>query len=82
MTRIYMFVSRNKPELRAFAGDDRGDRLPGKYAPWDATGVIRPEAAPPHGFLRTTIEDAINSQGYQLWRLRAPKQIGVIPDRS
>ena len=73
MMRIYMFVSRNKPELRAFSADSRGDRLPGKYAPWDATGVVAAERSPPHGFSRATIEDAINSQGYQLWRMHAPK---------
>jgi hypothetical protein len=71
--RIYMFVSRTKPELRAFAGDLIGQRLPERYAPWDATGVVRPEKAPPHGFSRATIEESINSRGYQLWRMGIPK---------
>jgi len=71
--RLYMFASRTKPDLRAFAGEADGRRLPEKYAPWDATGVIRPEKAPPHGFSRATIETAIDAQGYQLWRTRAPK---------
>lgn len=68
MMRLYMFMSRTKPDLRAFAGESSGRRLPEKYAPWDATGVVRPEKEPPHGFSRTAIEAAIDSQGYQLWR--------------
>jgi hypothetical protein len=70
--RIFMFTSRAKPDLRAFAGESTGGKLPEKYAPWDATGVVRPEKAPPHGFARATIEQSINNQGYQLWRMRAP----------
>ena len=73
MMRIFMFASRTKPELRAFAGESAGRQLPEKYAPWDATGVVRPERAPPHGFSRATIEAAINSQGYQLWRMAKAK---------
>jgi hypothetical protein len=71
--RIFMFTSRAKRELRAFAGESTGAQLPQKYAPWDATGVIRPEKAPPHGFARAVIEESINSRGYQLWRTRAPQ---------
>jgi len=71
--RLYMFASRIKPDLRAFAGEVSGEGLPEKYAPWDAKGVVGPEGAPPHGFSRATIEQAINSQGYQLWRTRTPK---------
>ena len=69
MMRLFMFASRTNPDLRGFAGESTGGRLPEKYAPWDATGVVRPEKAPPHGFSRVTIEEAINNQGYQLWRL-------------
>jgi hypothetical protein len=74
MMRLFMFASRTKPDLRAFAGEATGGRLPDKYAPWDATGVVRPERTPPHGFSRATIEAAIDAQGYQLWRTRAPKE--------
>jgi hypothetical protein len=70
---IYIFVSRTKPELHAFAGESHGERLPEKYAPWDTTGVVRPEKAPPHGFSRAAIEKSINAEGYQLWRMVAPK---------
>jgi hypothetical protein len=65
--RIFMFKSRAKPTLRAFAGESTGARLPAKYGPWDATGVIRPDKAPPHNFPRPDIEAAINGEGFQLW---------------
>ncbi|HEX8663793.1 MAG TPA: hypothetical protein VF744_07160 [Beijerinckiaceae bacterium] len=65
--RIFMFKSRAKPTLRAFAGESTGARLPQKYGPWDATGVIRPDKAPPHNFARADIEAAINGEGFQLW---------------
>jgi hypothetical protein len=73
MMRLYMFLSRTNPDLRGFAGESTGGQLPEKYAPWDATGVVRPEKAPPHGFSRTTIEASINTQGYQLWRMSKGK---------
>src|SRR5215210_8870989 len=65
--RIFMFKSRPKPSLRAFAGESTGARLPAKYGPWDATGVIRPDKDPPHKFARADIEAAINGEGFQLW---------------
>ena len=65
--RIFMFKSRPKPSLRAFAGESTGARLPAKYGPWDATGVIRPDKDPPHKFARAHIEAAINGEGFQLW---------------
>src|SRR3954447_25693448 len=37
----FMFKPRPKPSLRAFASESTGARLPAKYGPWDATGVIR-----------------------------------------
>jgi len=71
--RLYMFTSRARPDLRAFAGESSGGRLPEKYGPWDATGVVRPDCSPPHRFSRATIEAAIETDGFQLWRLRAPE---------
>ena len=73
MMRIFTFASRTKPELRAFVGESTGRQLPQQFAPWDATGVVRPEKSPPHGFSRAAIEESINAQGYQLWRTKAPK---------
>ena len=70
--RIFMFRSQAQRDLQAFAGDPSGTKLPGKFAPWHATGVIRPENDPPHKFLRKDIESAIEGQGFQLWRLKAP----------
>jgi len=70
--RIFMFTSRSNADLRAFAGDSSGSKLPEKFGPWDATGVIRPEKAPPHNFPRQQIEKAIKTVGFQLWRMKPP----------
>ena len=68
---IFMFKSEARSERRAFAGDSSGSKLPAQHGPWQATGVIRPDRAPPHNFSRRAIEKAINGQGFQLWRLKA-----------
>ena len=67
---IYIFKSESKNELRAFAGDPAGSKLPQQHGPWTATGVIRADKAPPHNFSRDAIEEAIEDQGFQLWRLK------------
>jgi hypothetical protein len=66
--RIYIFKSEQR-ELRAFAGDPVGSKLPQQHGPWTAIGVIRPVSNPPHRFSRAAIERAINHDGFQLWRL-------------
>jgi hypothetical protein len=68
--RIYIFKSDANKELRAFAGDSAGSKLPAHFRPWHAVGVITPERAPPHNFARPAIEKAINEQGFQLWRMK------------
>lgn len=68
--RIYMFKSETRAELRAFAGDLMGSKLPQRHGPWTATGVIGTDKAPPHKLSRDTIEKAIDGEGFQLWRLR------------
>jgi hypothetical protein len=68
---IYIFKSGAKSGLRAFAGDAAGSRLPDGHGPWHAVGVIRPDKDPPHSFARSDIERAIDSDGYQLWRMKA-----------
>lgn len=69
--RIYMFRSEPKRELQAFAEDRSGATLPAKFAPWHVTGVITEEKKPPFQFSRTDIEEAIRTQGFQLWRMKA-----------
>jgi hypothetical protein len=69
--RIYMFKSQPKPELRAFADDRSGNKLPEKFAPWHVTGVVTEERKPPFNLPRGKIEDAIREQGFQLWRMKA-----------
>ena len=68
--RIYIFKSESRKELRAFASDLGGDKLPKNHGPWTATGVIGPNKAPPHNLSRDTIEKAISAEGFQLWRLQ------------
>jgi hypothetical protein len=68
--RIYIFKSDAGTGLRAFAGDPVGSKLPDQFRPWHAVGVIPAEKVPPHNLSRDTIEKAINSSGYQLWRVK------------
>jgi len=67
---IFIFKSETRSELRAFANDPGGRRLPQQHGPWTAIGVIRPEVDPPHKFSRVSIERAIDADGFQLWRLK------------
>jgi hypothetical protein len=71
--RFYIFKSETTKELRAFAGDVTGSKLPEHHGPWTVTGVIAAENAPPHNFSREAIEEAIEVSGFQLWRLRKKK---------
>ena len=69
--RLYVFKSDATGELRAFASDIAGSKLPERFRPWHAVGAVAPEAAPPYGLSRDGIEKAIDAQGFQLWRLKA-----------
>lgn len=73
--RIFIFRSDAVRELRAFAGDLEGSRLPPKHGPWRPIGVVRPESDPPHNLSRGTIEAAIANEGFQLWRMRPKKAV-------
>jgi hypothetical protein len=68
--QIYMFTSESTSNLRAFAGDSAGSKLPPKHGPWNADGSIRSGEHPPHRFSRAKIEQAIKFNGFQLWRLK------------
>jgi hypothetical protein len=68
--RLFMFESDTNDGLRAFAGDARGSDLPEQFKPWREIGVVRPESAPPFNLSRDTIEKAISSDGFQLWRIK------------
>ena len=71
--RIYVFKSESTDRLRAFAGDPDVHKLPRQHGPWTATGTISPNNAPPYNLSRDAIEKAINTEGFQLWRLRDKK---------
>jgi len=68
--KLYIFRSGASKELRAFAGDIEGSKLPGQFSPWQAIGVVGAEKAPPHNLSRDDIEAAISSRGFQLWRIK------------
>jgi hypothetical protein len=67
---IYIFRSDVTKELRAFAGDAAGSRLPNQFGPWHAVGVVRPDKAPPCNLPRDAIQKAIEINGFQLWRMK------------
>jgi len=73
---IYIFKSEAKNELRAFAGDAGGSRLPPQFRPWHAVGVVGAGKALPHKLSRATVEDAIEAHGFQLWRFKAKEEEG------
>jgi len=75
--RIYIFKSETRKDLRAFAGDPAGGKLPQKHGPWTATGIVGADKAPPHNLSRGLIERAIDAEGFQLWRLRDKTQAQV-----
>jgi hypothetical protein len=76
--RIYIFKSQTRKGLQAFAGDLAGSRLPQSHGPWTATGAIGPDNPPPYKFSRDAIEEAIDTEGFQLWRM--VKKAEAAPD--
>jgi hypothetical protein len=70
LMQIYMFTSQSTANLRAFAGDAAGSKLPPRHGPWNADGTIRSGEHPPHRFSRAKIEQAIKFDGFQLWRMK------------
>jgi len=68
--RIFMFSSSSVADLHAFAMDESGSKLPQKFGPWGLTGTLTARQNPPHNFSRRTIEQALDSTGFQLWRMK------------
>ena len=58
-------------ELRAFAADVTGSKLPDQFRPWRAIGIVRADKDPPHRLSRKDIERAIATHCFQLWRMKA-----------
>ena len=69
--KLFIFKSHASSELRAFAGDITGSKLPDKFSPWHVIGVVAAGRAPPHNLSRPEIEKAIELSGFQLWRMKA-----------
>jgi hypothetical protein len=76
--RIYIFKSDAKSELRAFAWDVAGSKLPDRFRPWHVVGVVGPDRDPPHHLPREEIERAISARGFQLWRVKPKTQVARI----
>jgi hypothetical protein len=72
--RFYIFKSEPNSTLRAFSADKGGEGLPKQFAPWHAVGVVRPDKDPPHNLRRDMIEKALNTTGFQLWRMKSDKK--------
>jgi len=71
--RLYIFKSETRKNLRAFAAGPDTTKLPERHGPWTVTGIVGPESPPPHKISRETIEKAIATEGFQLWRtIEAP----------
>jgi hypothetical protein len=70
LMQIYIFTSESSANLRAFAGDSSGSKLPSNHGPWSQDGAIRQGDHPPHHFSRAKIEQAIKFDGFQLWRMK------------
>ena len=68
---LFLFKSTDKPGLNAFAGADDPARLPATHGPWVLSGNIPAGQALPHGLSRRAAEEAIKTQGFALWRLKA-----------
>jgi hypothetical protein len=74
--RIFVFKSDMNTNLRAFAADRDVSKLPTQFRPWHAIGSIAPDKDPPYQFSREQIEEAINDQGFQLWRMKTAAKTG------
>ena len=68
--RFYIFKSETRKELQAFTSDPAGARLPKQHGPWTVTGIVGPTSAPPHNISRATVEKAIETAGFQMWRMK------------
>ena len=67
--RLFIFKSETRSGLQAFSGDQSGNVLPKNHGPWTVTGVVGEGNALPHNISRSTIEEAIGTHGFQMWRL-------------
>lgn len=67
--RLFVFKSESRRDLQAFAADRSGSTLPERHGPWTVTGIVGETSALPHKLSRPAIEKAIETCGFQMWRL-------------
>jgi hypothetical protein len=63
------FQVANEERFAGLRGRSRREQLPQSHGPWTATGAIGPDNPPPYKFSRDAIEEAIDTKGFQLWRM-------------
>lgn len=80
--RIFIFKSEARPDLHAFGAELDSSLLPKQFSPWHAIGAIAPDRDPPHELSRKVIEQAIKTQGFQLWRMRNNSGRRSPPDKA
>jgi hypothetical protein len=68
--RIFIFKSQTRVNLRAFAGDIAGSKLPDRFGPWHYVRTVPRNMPLPHSIERPGIERAIENEGFQLWRFK------------
>jgi hypothetical protein len=75
--RFFIFKSETRRDLQAFAGDQAGSALPEHHGPWTVTGVVGASSTLPHNLSRAAIEEAIETHGFQMWRLTKKAEAGA-----
>mgnify|MGYP001305607933 CR=1 FL=1 len=73
MSVIHTFASTNGSGLHAFTDDADGGKLPARHGPWKHTGRVPAGRDLPYGLDRSTVETAIATHGFQMWRRQEPK---------
>jgi hypothetical protein len=75
--RFYIFKSETRDRLCAFAADPAGSKLPKNHGPWTVTGIVGATSEPPHKISRAALEQAIEGEGFQLWRVPKKAEASV-----
>jgi hypothetical protein len=71
--RIFIFKSEARPDLHAFGPSWTAVGCQSSSDP-GAIGAIAPDRDPPHELSREAIEQAMRTQGFQLWRMSRKEQ--------
>jgi hypothetical protein len=67
---LFLFRSSQTSGLNAFTASDDPGVLPQAHQPWVSVGNVPAGQALPHGLSRRAAEQAIEGQGFALWRMK------------